>query len=107
MSLSRREIMHFVIASLVLAIVFGFNDGSEKFDFSFWMANFILMLLFSAIALFINILGHKLMAKRLGASAKFELWSMKRFGLQTAQKTGNNIYIGAAIALVLSLFSQG
>ena len=68
-------------ASLVLAFIFSLHNIQ---DFWAWLGTFVLMFFLSAISLLVNTFAHKKAAASIGARAKFDLWTIKRFGFTRA-----------------------
>ncbi len=77
----RHEISQIIAGLIVLAFVFSFNIEQT---FSQWLKNFILMFILSGASLYVNLVAHKYAAYARGANAKFELWTIQRFGFGKA-----------------------
>lgn len=78
---SWQELKAIVIAAFILAIVFGFEDGSSTFELVFWIKNFILQFVMSLIFIMIFVKITKSYSEGKGISTKFSLWHIKRYGL--------------------------
>ncbi len=116
---SKTEILHLVIALFIVAFVFGFNDGRDIFELNFWFINFIKIIIFSAIAIFVHIFSQKLVAKYYGFSCEFRLWAIRQWRFIPVPKFpkkwklfGLNIDlgglpIGAILAVLITLLSNG
>lgn len=118
MEYTRREIGYLITVILVLAFVFGFNDGKDTFDLAYWLAHFFKILLIVAISIFIHDFAHDLMAKKYGFISEYRVWGIKRFGFmsQSFPKTINlfgrqvtiqSFPLGIVIALAVMLLSNG
>ncbi|MCD4666423.1 hypothetical protein K8R47_01285 [archaeon] len=106
-SISSKEIKHLIIATLILGIIFGFNDRQPTFEPSFWITNFISTLLLSAVIVLTTIIGYKIAANLFRSKISFELWSIKRFGLKKTSKFKNKFYLGSILAILIMLLSLG
>lgn len=77
----KHEIQQIIAAIIVLAFIFSFKASIDSIT---WIKEFLLMLILSGLSLYINILGHKYAAVSNGAEAKFQLWTIERFGFSKA-----------------------
>ena len=64
------EVKAIISVIVLLAIIFGFNDGSNEFIFSDWIGNLILIIFVVALVVLVNVLGSKLAAKYYGTEIK-------------------------------------
>ena len=64
---------------LLLTLIFGFNDGSEKFVFNNWISNLGLVFLLVGLVILIHVLGLKLAAKYYGTELRIKLWNSHKF----------------------------
>jgi Zn-dependent protease len=86
-SFNRKELISFAVATVLLAFIFGFDDGRATFSFAPWFGNYILVLILVFIALFFRVAIQKMVALAYGINAQFKMWS---YGLA----------IGAALILL-------
>ena len=73
----KSEIKYFVIAVLVMAFALAFNDGSEVFEWAYWLNNFIMTTLIVGFSFLIHQVAHKLAAQHHGFETEFKLWGIK------------------------------
>lgn len=64
---------------LLLTLIFGFNDGSEKFVFGNWINNLGITFLLVSFVVLIHVLGLKLAAKYYGTELRIKLWNSHKF----------------------------
>ena len=81
LKLSKTEAINFIFTVLVLAIVFGYNDGRPVFEFSFWITNFFKVLVIAAISIYLHNIAHKYVAKRYGLAVEHRVWGIKKLSL--------------------------
>ena len=62
---TKKEIVHLAISVVVLAFVFGFDDGQSIFVFSYWITNLFRILLLVAVSILLRELFIKLTANSL------------------------------------------
>jgi len=67
------ELKHFIIAVLVCAFIFGFNDKQEVFELGHWIVNFIGAIIISGVAIFLHISAQKLWGIKVGYEARFKM----------------------------------
>ncbi|MBR9675921.1 hypothetical protein GOV05_02840 [Candidatus Woesearchaeota archaeon] len=82
---SATEIKHYLITSLVLGFIIGFNDRSEEFIWSAYLTNMLAAILIVAFSLFISNLVIRLLTLKMGYEAEY------RFSI-------NGLLIGAMLA---------
>ncbi len=112
---TKREITHLIISILSLAFAFGFNDGQASFRFSFWLLNFIRILMASIVMLLLYELIHKLTARKYKTGTEYEIWSIKRYGFWQSSKfpkkflgsTIDSFPLGIIISIFTTLLSRG
>lgn len=90
---------------LLLGLVFGFNDGSERFVLNAWVKHFVLVTIMAGIALLVHEIGHKLVAWRKDVTTEYTLWTIKR--LSTKKPLRYGIPIGILLAILATLFTNG
>jgi hypothetical protein len=101
------EMKHILISSLIIGFLFSFNI----FTISNWFKNSLL----GAMAIIVNVLGHKLIANKKGCTSNYRIWNIKRFGFRKENKLPkkifgkkvNSIYAGIILPLTLSFLSLG
>jgi len=115
-----KEATHILIASLVLAFIFGFNDKQPNFIFSYWIRNLFMMFLFALITILIHNLAHKIVARKFGGTTKFRISGIRRYGFARDAKFPiiwdflrlkvipiTRFYLAPLIAVLVTLFSKG
>lgn len=70
------EVKHIIISIFVMAFIWGFDDGSEKFFFPNWLLNFARVCVFISIVLIIHIITQKMFALSNGYRAEFRSWTV-------------------------------
>ncbi len=78
----RSEITALAISVFIMALALGFNDKSEVFVWSFWLANFFMILLMVAFSFVLHQVAHKIVAKRHGFEAEYSLWGIQGFSFK-------------------------
>lgn len=104
---TKREIIHLVISILILAFVFGFDDGNPSFVLNHWVINFLRFFLVVAIALLFRELTVKVFARRHDANSEYEIWNIKRVWFTGTTKLPRGFPFGIIIAFVLAIASRG
>ncbi len=89
-SFSRKELVSFLAACVILAFIFGFDDGRKTFSFSLWLGNYALVMILVIVAVFFRIAVQKMVALAYGITASFKMWSY-----------------GLAIGAALTILTQG
>ena len=119
MEWDKKEIIHIVVAVLLLTFIFGFNDGSESFNVLRYLVNLLRVALAAIIILLIFASVPKFVARRYGATAEFRVWSIQRFYVwpeSTLPRKVNlfgkdvlweHIYIGPIVGVLIALASAG
>ncbi len=106
---TKKELITFGVVTLILAFIFGFNDGSNSLNTVNWINNFIKSIVLVGVSLLIAIWVQKKVAKSRGATTKLTLWSIRRvnplWNPETKLKSG--FPIGAILALFFTFLSQG
>ena len=101
----KKESAALLVSVIVLAFVFGFDDGREVFILSGWLANFFLVF----IAVFVSVLFRELIFKwfagRHDATSEYSIWNVNQawFG----KKFERGFPFGILIALILAFGSAG
>ncbi len=106
------EVMQIIVAVVVLGLVsiasemVSLND--EKLVVGSLDIRAISVIIgFSAVVIFANILGKKIMASRLDADVEHEIWSMQRYGFSVSSKLDKGIPVGVIFPLFVSVISLG
>lgn len=110
-----KEIKDLIYAIIVLAIIFGFNDGSSSFVFSDWLKNFVSILFLSIIIMLTFFVGLKVSSRLFNYEIKFSIWRLKRYfffksayiNLRLGKFKITSIHFGIILALFLTLISNG
>jgi hypothetical protein len=90
----KEEVKHFVITTLVVALIFGYDDGREVFDPVFWLSNFILILLIVGFTFFVHIGAQKVFALQQGYLAEYRMWTSGLiFGVGVTLLSGGAWYL--------------
>lgn len=113
--INKKEIGAIVLTVLVLGIVFGFDDNTKSFVFSYWIKNFLFVLGLVVISLLINILVVKYFAYRHDCISEYKIWTVKRFGFKRWERfdgTGTGkalkgIPFGIMLAFLFTLLTNG
>lgn len=115
----KREVLHLVLATLVLGFVFGFDDKQSVFNLSYWLLNFFRFCMISFAVLLSYALAQKLSAEHYGCSSEFRVWGVRRFGFRPGSKFPLHIEIfnlkipihsfplGLVLAVVISFLTRG
>jgi hypothetical protein len=96
------EVMQIIVAIIVLGLVSSVTD-----ILSLDLKNIATILGFSAIIIFANIIGKKIMASRLDADVEHEIWSMQKYGFSVSSKIDKSIPVGVIFPLFVSVISLG
>ena len=105
--INKIEIKHIFISSIIIGFLFSF----DSFTINTWFKNSIL----GAMAVIINIIGHKLIANKKGCTSEYRIWNIKRYGFRKQNKLPkkifkkkiNSIPSGIIFPLILSFLSLG
>jgi hypothetical protein len=97
-----REVLHILIAIVVMAVVVSFTSLLKLQFAALGMA-----ILFSAIIIIVNIAAKKWAANSLDADVNHEIWMWSRFGFKPDQHTKSPIPTGVIVPLILSIFTLG
>ncbi len=93
---------------LLLTLIFGFNDGRERFIFNYWVANLFLVFLIVSLIVLFNVLGLKLAAKYYGTEIKMKTWNSQKFkNAGTITKKLFLIYNTPILNVIVALLSNG
>ncbi len=106
------EVMQIIVAVIVLGIVSVASEmvslNNEKIILSSLDIRSISLIVgFSAIVIFANIFGKKMMASRLDADVEHEIWNMQRYGFSVSSKLEKEIPAGVIFPLFISVISLG
>ncbi len=102
---TKKEYLYLGISALVLAFIFGFDDGNPTFVLSKWLTNFLGILILVIIAILFRELIIKVFAKRHESSSEYEIWGINQVWFKTKIEKG--IPLGIFIAFVMALLSLG
>jgi len=97
-----KEILHIIIAIIILFLVIGFNSILEADITGLGIA-----ILFAFIIIITNIGAKKLMGGYLDADVKHEIWQWSRFGLKPGHHLKKAIPVGVLLPIFVTAFSLG
>ena len=103
----KKEIFYFLIMSLTLALVFGFDNNQTSFVWSEWLINLLAVFILSLITIFVHTFAHKLVAYRYGGISQIRLWTMERYGWSKMRQLKRHMPIGIILAFFFTIFSNG
>ncbi|MBU2638881.1 MAG: hypothetical protein KJ955_07950 [Nanoarchaeota archaeon] len=117
MEYTKNELKYFAVIILTLGLAFAFNDKSQEFVLANWLLNFVKMLVFVTISVFVHDFAHDLMAKKYGFISEYRIWGIKRFFLRERFPKKVHIFgrditihsfpIGIVLCLLVMLLSNG
>ena len=84
---SNKELRDLGIALLIVAFIFAYDDKSEVFIASHWIANLFKILFMIFITFLVHELGHKIFALYMGMHAYFRVWPL-------------GLFLGAVVAFI-------
>lgn len=100
--LSENEMVHIIVAAIVLSLVIGFqfiiNDAPSLVPTA---------VLFAVIIISLNILAKKVVARALDSDVEHKIWSFSRYGLKEHHRTKGEFPGGIIIPLVFTFLSLG
>jgi len=100
--MDKKEIINLILAILILGVIFSFSELISS-NFSYLGTG----ILFAFLIISTNILAKKLMASKLDANVKHEIWHWQRFGYKPHHHLTKPIPLGAILPLFISTFSLG
>ncbi len=100
--MKEREIIHIIIAILVLAIVISFSE-LVTLDFSYLGTG----ILFAFIVIGVNLLAKKFVANMLDSDVENSLWFWSRYGFRPNASLKKEIPLGIILPILLTAFSAG
>lgn len=101
---------------MVLSLIFGFDDKQPTLVLSYWLINFLTILLFTTVSLGLHLYAQKRLAKKYGCNVVLDLWKLKRiitFRYQelkikiTKKYTMVGVPIGIVLAIITYILSSG
>lgn len=101
--MKEKEIIHIIIAVLVLAVVISVKKIFLDLDFSYLG----LAILFAFAIIMANVLSKKLVASWLDASVEHKVWFWKRYWFKPNWHLEKEVPAGALLPLVIAAFSIG
>src|SRR3989344_3626907 len=112
---TKKEVKHIIIASLILAFVFAFNDKQTTFNISYYISNFLLAILSSFMVILTYAFFQKLVAYHYKAETEYSIWSIERYyftesskiKIKIGKKIINKLPLSAIIAIIATLVSKG
>ncbi len=103
----RREVIFFFSSVLLIAFVFGFDDGQKSIVLSHWIQNFLWMMVFAVLSLGIHELAQRWAAHHYNVVYTFDLWRWQRFGLKKKLPPGKGVPVGILFSLFWTFYSLG
>ena len=73
---SRRELRDLLIAMLVVAFAFAYDDKQDAFVFSYWIMNYLKILFMVFLAFVVHESAHKMFGLALGIRTEYKLWTL-------------------------------
>src|SRR3989344_4900747 len=104
---TKKEVIALLISILVFAFIFGFDDGRQTFNASYWLANFFTIVIIIAISLLVRELVIKFFAKRHEAESQYKIWQMEYLWFDKKVKLIRPLPFGIIISLILAVYSKG
>ncbi|MFH1591191.1 MAG: hypothetical protein ABIC95_04655 [archaeon] len=74
----RKETFQILLASILMGVMFSFDDGREKFSMAYWIGNFLLFFAIVLVSMLFRVLVQKMVATKTGYRVEFKVWN---FGL--------------------------
>ncbi len=96
------ELLQILLGIITLTLVAGFNDVIELN-----LQKIGIILIFSFIIIFTNILGKKMAASSLDADVEHEIWRWERYGLKPGQHLQKSVPAGVIFPIFLTAISLG
>mgnify|MGYP001604842542 CR=1 FL=1 len=78
---TKREIFALFVTILVLSLAVGFDDGSDTFQWSYWLGNLFIVFVMVAISFTAQQIGHKTVARMNGFDTEYVPWGIQSFNL--------------------------
>ena len=100
--MDNEEITSIIIAIITLAVIINFKE-ILLLDFQ----NLPFAFLFAFILIAVNILGKKIMARKLDAGVNHKIWHFQQFGFKEAERLKSPAPFGIIIPLIFSAVSLG
>lgn len=112
---TKEEIRALIISIFVLGIVFGLDDKREVFQFSYWVLNFLRVLIIVSIILVLREHVRKIIAGKFYAETEYRIWGITRIGFGKGAKLPiklfrfevKSIWLGVILPLLVSIVSFG
>ena len=110
-----KEVKDLIYAIIVLAIIFGFNDGASSFVFSNWLNNFISVLFLVIIVMLTFFVSLKVSSRLFNYEIDFSIWRLKQyffaksthFPLKFGKYKIKSLHFGVILAIFITLISNG
>ncbi len=104
---SLKEFKHLIISIFVLTLAFAFDDKKPRFEFDYWITNFIYFFLTVLIVVLIYQISQKLAAYRYKVNTSYRIMSMQRFWFRPSKEKRIGYPVGIILSLLIALFSKG
>jgi hypothetical protein len=106
--MNKKELLYFLVSIVVLSIVFGFDDGSETFQLSYWLFNLFNVFIIVTICLSAYLGLQKYLAKVREAQIEYRIWTISRLKLKDYYKGDRpKIPLGIILCVLISFVSYG
>lgn len=103
-AISKQEISSLIVTTLVVAFAFGFNDGSDTFQVSRWLLNYIRFFLIVGVSYLTYIYIIKLVARSRGCEANFDYWKVESLDIRRRIKPRKRLFKQIPLGLILPVF---
>ena len=104
---TKKEVSAIIISIILLGFIFAFNDGQLNFQFSFWILNFLRIILLVGVSVLLRELFIKLMARRFNSESTYDFWFIERFWFKPSNKFKPRMPFGIIFAVLGVLVSGG
>lgn len=101
---TKRESFALLVTILVVSLALGFDDGSETFQWSYWLGNLLIVFIMVAVSFVAQQLAHKIVARMNGFDTEYVPWGIQSFRftpMSLMERTRNK-----AFPLTISFFGK-
>ncbi|MBI2673445.1 hypothetical protein HYX19_04235 [Candidatus Woesearchaeota archaeon] len=96
-----------IISIFILTLAFAFDDKKPRFEFDYWITNFIYFFLTVLIVVLVYQICQKLAAYRYKVNTNYRLMSIQRFWFGPSKRNKISYPIGIILSLLITFFSKG
>lgn len=96
-----------IISIFILTLAFAFDDKKPRFEFDYWITNFIYFFLTVLIVVLVYQISQKLAAYRYKVNTNYRLMSIQRFWFGPSKRNKISYPIGIILSLLITFFSKG